>query len=401
MKQSLIYIIATVLLFFDAAGGTFAQSTPADSSFRELFDAAQSAKAAGRFDEAIADLARLEKMNPGVAEVHATLGVLYYQQGDYARAIAEIRDARRLKPALPGLDALLAFSLAESGHEREALRELEKAFRGSADAQIKRQAGLELVRAYSHLEMDRNAVETALALRDQYKTDPEVLYNVGKVLGNSAYVTMQSLFHQAPSSPWVHLAEGEALESQGRLQDAIEEYRQVLAISPHKPNMHYRIGRALLKRWDTTHSDGDSIAARDEFVAELNGNPTNANAAYELAGLYRQSGNLAEAERLYASATQLYPDFEEAQVGLGGVLIDEGKPAEAISHLARATELRPDDPVAWYRLSHAQRAAGNRDAALVSMARFQKLHTAQASLPGLNSADEVTPQKLEADANAQ
>jgi tetratricopeptide (TPR) repeat protein len=136
-------------------------------------------------------------MDASVAEVHATLGVIDFKLGSFDRAVEEIRAARKLKPALPGLESLLAMSLAESGKNREALPGLEKAFHSAADPEVRRQAGLELTAVYGRLQMDRRAAETALALRDLYKDDPEVLYTVGKVLGNSAYLTMQSLFHGA------------------------------------------------------------------------------------------------------------------------------------------------------------------------------------------------------------
>src|SRR3984957_5004343 len=188
-------------------------------------------------------------MDPGVAEVHATLGVLCYKTGDFHRAIEEIRSARKLKPDLPGLDALLSLSLAESGKYREALPGLEKAFHSANDPAVQRQAGLELTTVYTHLGMDRKAVETALEMRDLYKNDPEVLYNVGKILGNSAYLTMQDLFHGGGGSLWAELSEAEAYESQGQVSNAIQAYTNVLAMDPHHPNVHYRMGRTYLSHW--------------------------------------------------------------------------------------------------------------------------------------------------------
>lgn len=395
------FFLAAVALLL-AASNIFAQNSSGDSSIRQIFDAGQVAKNEGRFSEAIADFERLEKMDSTIAEVHAALGVLYYQQGNYPRAISEIQDARKLKPSLSGLDSLLVFSLAESGREQDALRGLEKVFHSSTDAQIKRHAGLELMRAYSHLNMDRNASETALQMRDLYGTDPEVLYNVGKILGNSAYVTMQSLFHEAGASLWANLAEAEALESQGQTDQAIESYRRVLEIEPRHPNIHYQIGRTYLARWNITHAASDLSSAADEFRTELGANPSNANAAYELAGLRRQNGELAEAEHLYESAIQFYPDFEEAQVGLGAVLLEEGKPSEAVAHLEQATKLRPEDQVAWYRLARAEGAIGQNDDAAKSMAEFRRLHAKdQPGTHRVSSLEGITPQRIDADANSQ
>jgi tetratricopeptide (TPR) repeat protein len=151
--------------------------------------------------------------------------------------------ARKLKPSLAGLDTLLGLSLAESGRYKESLSDLEKAFRTSSDPALKRQAGLELAHVYSMLGMDREAVDTALDMRVRYKDDPEVLYNAGKILGNSAYITMQDLFHDERDSLWAKLATAEAYESQGQVTNAIQAYEAVLAMDPRQMNIHDRMGR--------------------------------------------------------------------------------------------------------------------------------------------------------------
>ena len=85
------------------------------TDFERLYNAGQAAMAAGQYEDALTDFKQLLTMDPGIAEVHATLGVLYYKSGDFGHAIEQIHAARKLKPALPGLDTLLALSLAESG----------------------------------------------------------------------------------------------------------------------------------------------------------------------------------------------------------------------------------------------------------------------------------------------
>lgn len=396
-------IAAVVLLAASTSAESAAQTD--NAGFAKLYHSAQSAMAAGKYDEALSDFKQLEKMDANVAEVHASLGVLNFRLGDFEHAIEEIRTARKLKPGLPGLDALLSLSLAESGRYQEALPGLEKAFRSGTDPEIKRQVGLELTDVYTKLSMDRRAVEMALELRDLYKNDPEVLYTVGKILGNSAYLTMQDLFHDSGGSVWAQLAEAEAHESQGQYADALQSYRNVLAIDPHRANVHYRMGRTYVAQWQSTHAATDLAAAEEEFARELLGNPGNANAAYELAGLRWNNGRDAEAEQLYASAIENYPDFEEAQVGLGGVLLDEHNPSLAVPHLQRATTLRPSDEIAWYRLAQAERALGDVQAQRLALTEFQKLHaqstaTRDRTAP-MQSQDSVTPQKLGSEAQPQ
>src|SRR5918911_981458 len=54
-------------------------------------------------------------IGPATAEVHARLGLIYFQERKFAEAIAALREAIRLKPGLPKLDTLLAMSLSELG----------------------------------------------------------------------------------------------------------------------------------------------------------------------------------------------------------------------------------------------------------------------------------------------
>jgi len=391
-------VLSMMLLGNQALIAAKPQSDEGDAAFVHLYHAGQAAMAASRFDEARVDFEQLRTLDPGVAEVHATLGALYFKSGAFHQAIEEIHAARKLKPGLAGLDTLLALSLAESGKYRDALPGLERAFHSSPDPSLKRQAGLELTSVYSMLSMDRKAVEAALEMRDIYRDDPEVLYNVGKTLGNSAYLTMQHLFHDANGSLWARLAEAEAQESQGQETEAIQGYESVLALDPRRANIHYRMGRTYLTHWKSTHDGVELGSARSEFAKELAIDPGNANAAYELAGLSRNEGDKATAQHLYESAIQAYPEFEEAEVGLGGVLLDEGQPSLAVSHFQRATAIRPDDEVAWYKLSQAARKLGDTDLQKKALAAFQALHgrSAAALNAGLTrrGIDAVTPQQL-------
>ena len=183
-------------------------------------------------------------------------------------------------------------SLSELGKYEEALPVLTKAFSQSADPVLRRMAGLHLQRTYTGLKRDRDAVDVALRLSSLYPDDPEVLYHSGRLFANFAYLQTMKLATVAPDSVWLHQAAGEANESQGLYDAAIREYRQVLTAAPRRPGIHFRIGRVLLQRskGDASSAEmaGDAGEARKEFEAELALDPTNANAAYELAEMQRK-----------------------------------------------------------------------------------------------------------------
>jgi Flp pilus assembly protein TadD len=95
------------------------------------FEDAERALAAGRYEEAEKLYRDLARRMPGVAEVHAKLGVALFQEGKYAETVPELRRALALKPALPNLDALLAMSLSETGQPLHAIAI--RRFDGSSD----------------------------------------------------------------------------------------------------------------------------------------------------------------------------------------------------------------------------------------------------------------------------
>jgi tetratricopeptide (TPR) repeat protein len=376
-----------------------AQSADAIERYSEQ---GQQALAQGRYAEAEVAFEKLRELEPGVAEVHANLGVIYFQERKFEAAVSALRQALKLKPALPKTSALLAMSLSELGRYGEALPGLEKGFRQSTDPPIKRMCGLQLLRAYTGLRRDSRAVEVALELNRLYPDDPEVLYHTGRIFGNFAFLNMQKLAQVAPSSVWRHQAEAEAYESQGSSDAAISEYRQVLSVDPRRPGIHYRVGRTLLARSRQGNTPDDMAAAAKEFAQELEVDPGNANAAYELAEIHRNAGEFDEAQKFFVQALQYYPDFEEAQLGLAAVLMSLQKPDLALPHLQKAVTVNAGNEVAWYRLSQVQGMLGHEAEQKKAFAEFQRLRSQKSSQEEAGkqifSPDEVTRQQLDPNA---
>jgi len=388
-----LFVLATL------CGRTFQLSAQSGDTIEKYSEQGQRALAQSNYAEAEEAFEKLRKLEPGVAEVHANLGVIYFQERKFEPAVSALRQALKLKPTLGKSATLLAMSLSELGRYREALPDLEKGFRQSTDPPTKRMCGLQLLRVYTGLRHDSKAVEVALELNRLYPNDPEVLYHTGRIFGNFAFLNMQQLAQVAPASVWRHQAEAEAYESQGSNDAAISEYRQVLSADPQRPGVHYRIGRTLLARSRQRNSPGDMAEAEKEFAQELEIDSGNANAAYELAEIHRNAGEFSEAQKLFEVAVENHPDFEEAQLGLGSVLMSLQKPDLALPHLQKATALNPGNEVAWYRLSQVQGVLGHEAEQRKTFAEFQRLRdqksTQQEAGKQIFSPDEVTRQRLD------
>jgi tetratricopeptide (TPR) repeat protein len=358
----------------------------------------EKALAAGRYDEAAQAYEKLREMAPNMAEAHARLGMIYYQQGKFEQAAHALQQAIKLKPALPNTDLLLAMTLSELGRYKEAAPTLEKGFNRVTDPALKRASGLRLTRVYTGLGQDDKAVEVALELTRLYPKDPEVLYHAGRLFANYAYLSTVKLAEVAPESLWLHLAAGEAYESQGRLDAATREYKEVLSLQPNRPGVHYRIGRALLanakQSTDNTVSEPEALK---EFEEELRLDQTNANAAYEAGEIHRKSARFDRAAELFSQSVKYYPDFVEALVALGRTLVSLGKAEQALAPLGKAVALDAANEVAWFQLAQAQRALGNAAEQQKAVAEFQRLRDLkrQAEI-NILTRQEVTKQSLDA-----
>lgn len=250
--------------------------------------------------------------------------------------------------------------LAESGHCREALPLLKTAVTRATDPETKKRLGLDGV----HCGMTLHDLDSAAGflhdLNSGFPNDPEVLYLTVHVYSELSVRASQKLMVSAPTSYQVRLLNGEALEAQGKWDEAIAEYREVLSRNPNLPGIHYRVGRLVLSGPKT---DENKNAAQREFEEEIKIDPSNAGAEYILGELARQDQQFPAAIEHFERATKLDAGFADAFIGLGRSMLEGGRNADAIAPLQTAAKLRPDNPAAHLYLSTAYRRTGHPEEA--------------------------------------
>jgi predicted Zn-dependent protease len=144
----------------------------------------------------------------------------------------------------------------------------------------------------------------------------------------------------------------------------------------------------------------DSAEALKEFEEELKADPTNANASYEMADIHRKSGHLENAQELFEAALKNYPDFEEAQVGLGRALIALEKPEDALPHLQKSIALDPEDDVPYFHLAQVYKLIGKEPERQKALAEFRRIRAQRSGQREtvLFSPRDVTRQELDPNA---
>lgn len=353
----------------------FRAQQASSAELQHYFQEGHKALAEKRFADAEKAFGKLVQLDPTAAIPYANLALVYFEERKFSDAVPAFQKSLKLDPGLSNSRYFLAMSLSELGRYGEALKGVKEGFDEERDPKLKRLIGLHLERTYTGLGRDREAVTVALEMSRLYPNDPEVLYQTGRLCGNFAYLSIRKLGQVAPGSIWRHMASGDFYETQGHYALAIREYRQVVALNPRMPGIHYRLGRALLR----SKQPGAQAEALKEFQAELRLDPTNANAAYQAAEIYRNLDQLDRAHDLLTAALKQHPNFEEGELGFGRLLNLQGKPRLALPHLQKAVSLDPDDAAAFFQLARAYRALGNKAGEAQAMAQFQKLKAQQAS----------------------
>ena len=158
-------------------------------------------------------------------------------------AIAEAQGANSAASSAPSAER--AINLAESGHCTEALPLLKKSIRQITDKELKKRAGLDGLHCAMTHNMPYESLTFLDALNRDFPRDPEVLYAATHAFSDLSLMTSQQLAREAPFSYQVHLLNAEALETQGKWDEAAAEYRKILEINPMLPGVHARLGREI------------------------------------------------------------------------------------------------------------------------------------------------------------
>jgi len=117
-------------------------------------------------------------------------------------------------------------------------------------------------------------------LSKQFPQDPDVLFVLVHAYSDLSVRMAQGLGRKAPQSIPAHKLNAEALEMQGKWEEAQREYQDMIAKEPNTPGLHCLLGRALLSRPDADAKVFER--AKEEFQKELEIDPQNAGAHYVL-----------------------------------------------------------------------------------------------------------------------
>jgi Tfp pilus assembly protein PilF/branched-subunit amino acid transport protein len=149
-----------------------------------------------------------------------------------------------------------------------------------------------------------------------------------------------------------HFDYGSALQKEGRLEEAVEQYKIGLQFNPKDAKAHTSLAVAL-----TGQAKFDAAVPHMETALRLEPNNPDFHLVY--ATLLQRIGHNDEAALHFETAIRLRPDSVEAHYSYAAFLANLGNNAEYISELRRVLQLRADYPYAELRLADALFANGN------------------------------------------
>ena len=249
--------------------------------------------------------------------------------------------------------AFRALAQAALGDCRTALPDLEKI--SDRDQVLHRLTELAAVKCLSAAGDEASAFGRLQQLQKQYPSDPDVLYTAAKLHMKAFNDTTVAMFQRTPASYRVHQLSAEIFEVENRFSESVGEYRKAIELNPKAPDLHFRLGRAiLLQSHDTQALD----KAAEEFRSELKLSPEDSASEFQLGQIAQVKGNYGEAKAQFQRALTLSPNFVAALVALGKTSSRDKDYPAAIELFTRAIRLQPENETAHYALMTAYRDNG-------------------------------------------
>ncbi len=286
-----------------------------------LLASAQQAQAKGDFDTAAEFYKKAVAVRPGIAELRANLGLMYYQTGKDEQAIKAFHEAIRLKPELfvPHLFLGLDYSRLKRFHE--AIPYLKQAILlNPTDPEAQAALG----QAYAASGRTRLAID---AYQRAVQLDPRKAdrwYHLGVTHLEQVEADARILLVRHKDSGYVHALAADNFAEQQAFTRAAEAYKATLASPSFPSGTHAAYGFVLLCLHDLP-------GAERELNAELASNPQSLMAKLGFARLQIEQGQAKKAVNQIVEIWKRNASFLQANASV----FSGGLPAANIADLQR------------------------------------------------------------------
>ena len=291
--------LVCAFLFILSTGSILAGQT--NQSPEALLKEAQSLHQAGKLDQAIEDYRLFLKQYPDVFQVRSNLGAALAAAGRYEEAIAEYKRALKLNP-LPQIRLNLALAYYKAVWLHEAVGELVPLH---ATDPGNLQVALLLGDCHFRLGEFNKTVEVLQPLEAMHPDEHALVYLLGMALMRGGQVdkgeVLVNKILRDGNSAEAHLMLGAARLEIFDASGAVDELAEAVKLDPKLPLAHYLYGNALLTL-------GHREDAMQCFREELAIDPNEFGSNLYLGVMLNQGEKYKEAMPYLARARQVRPD---------------------------------------------------------------------------------------------
>jgi tetratricopeptide (TPR) repeat protein len=249
LRRSVIVRLCGCFFFLLLATSAFGQG-----DFESHLEDAVKAQSAGDIPAAIAAYQSAVAIRQEVPEVWANLGLMQHQVGDAAGALASFKTANKLQPKLFVPVLFLGLENLQLGNRTEAVRYLLMARQlHPNDPEI----SMSLGRAYFGLKQFENASVAYRHAAELNKKGGEAWYRLGVTHLEIAEAASGEFAALNRQSPYFQELNAESLNDQGKLVEATETYRKLLAVPGAPPCSRASLGLVLIRRGEISEAQSE------------------------------------------------------------------------------------------------------------------------------------------------
>jgi tetratricopeptide (TPR) repeat protein len=330
----------------------------------ELYTQAKAAQQQHDDATAIAKYREMLKLAPHLAAGYNNLGMLYFNQKDYAHAAEVLEHGLKVNARMPTAAAMLGMSYFQLGQNENAEPLLKAAVHANPS-----DGRAEMMLAHNEINL-RKYDEATKTLNSILARDPknqQAWYDLGKTYLRMSEDSLARINEIDPDSVIAHEITGEIDESMHNYDSALVEYKKAVDMAPHQPGTHLHMANAY---WLT----GKWQSAQEEFKAELENDPNECTARWKMANAMLEANDPSDVALAQLNRSiELCPNLMQARVDRARALIRLGKHDDAYPDLQMAEKDSPNEPSIHFLLASVYRSQGKSAEAQKELQTYGRL----------------------------
>ncbi|TPW17326.1 MAG: hypothetical protein FD130_701, partial [Halothiobacillaceae bacterium] len=228
----------------------------------------------------------------------------------------------------------------------------------AADSEAARAAekrlNLTLVKQYAASGDVDTALQLLNSMLEEYPNDARILQHLGfaYLIANrfeAAAAVYESVLDKEPNNDAAHMNLAGVYEKMGNVPAAVTHLRRAAELTPNVDRKNDALIKAELLEADEAQKRGDLEGAIAALQKVLVINPAMSVSSNRLAGIYREQGKIAEAEKILLAATGANPDNLDARMNLASLYAERKNFIDAIWQLGQI--LGKGDKTAQYSVA--------------------------------------------------